>query len=116
MNKIRCAFAGVSHAMLADIIHRLAGRNSDIELINNVEERNLPSNIKQLGVNVVMTSLNSNELPEVCNELLEEVPDVAVVGIVEDGRRFCICVDDVGSTGLFELIRAAVEGKWKRKD
>lgn len=116
MKKIRCVIAGVSHIMLADIMQRIAEQNLNIELINDVEAEDLSSHVQQLGINVVMTSFDATELPKACNELLEEVPDVAVVGLVEDGRKLCICINDAGPAELIELIQTAVQGKWKRRE
>ena len=114
MKKIRCVIAGVSHIMLADIMNHIAEQNLNIELINNIEEGELLSHVQQLDINVVMTSFDTTELPKACNDLLEEVSDVAVVGLVDDGRKLCICINDAGPAELIELIQTAVQGKLKR--
>jgi len=114
MKKIRGVIAGVSHIILSDILRRVAEQNLNMELINNIDDGDITSQVKRLDVDVVMTSFDSTELPKVCNDLLEEMPDVAVVGLVKDGRRLCICVDDVGPREIIDLIEMAVRGQFKR--
>lgn len=116
MNKIRCVVAGVSHIMLADIMHRIAEQDLNIEFVNSIGEEDLSLHIKQLGIDAVITSFDATGFPTSHIELLDQVSDVAVVGLVDDGRKLCVCVDDAGPAEIIGLIRAAVEGKWEKRE
>lgn len=113
MKKIRCAISGISHPMLAEIMHRILDTNTNIEIISDVDAEELSSYARDKGINVVVTSFDIAGLPIACNELMEEVSDIAIVGLVEDGRKLCICMKDAGPSELMKLIQTVVKGKQK---
>ena len=111
MENFRCVIADIAHFMLADIVQRITEQHLKVEYFNNIEDGTISALVQQNDVDVVLTSFESLELPKFCNDLLEECSDIAVVGLVEDGRRICICVDDAGPHELIELIRAVIQDK-----
>ena len=114
MESIRCVIEDISNIMLADIVHRISEQNLNVEFLQNIHDNNLSTLVREHAVDVVVTGFDNKDIPMVCNQLLEEFHDVAIVGLIEDGRRMCIYIDDAGPRELIELIQSAVEEKRKR--
>lgn len=113
MGKIRCAIADVPQTILADILQRHLERSLDVEFIQRIDKKeNIKHHLCGEDVDVVITSFDLEEIPQVCNNLLDEFSDV-VVGLVADGRRTCIYIDDIAPKKLTELIRVLVAEKQK---
>ncbi len=51
--------------------------------------------------------IEESELPTVCTDLLHKIPDVVLVGVVPDGRRIGLHVDNIGTKELPNVFRAA---------
>lgn len=111
MTQIRCLMAGMRSGVLADIVQQLLRNHLEVKLMNRVRDRQkvLPL-VRKHHYNVVMLNFEPDEIPDICHQLLEEHPDMVVAGMVEDGKRLCILVDDPDPHELTEMIRLAVDG------
>lgn len=111
MSQIRCLLAGMRSGVLADIVEHLVQNHLDVEVMERVMDRDrvIPM-VRKHHYNLVMLDFEPDEIPDICHQLLEENPTMVVAGMVEDGRRLCILIDDPGPHELTEMIRLAVDG------
>lgn len=112
MTQIRCLLTGTRPGVLADIVEQVMKNHLDVEMIEraNSQEEVLPL-VKKYDFNVVIVDIPSSGIPEHCHELLDEHPSMVIAGLVGDGKRLCILVDDPGPVELTEMIRVAVNRK-----
>lgn len=110
MSQIRCLLAGTSPGVLADIVEQVMKSHLDVEMVERVDKQEdvLPL-VRQHDFNVVIIDFTPEQIPRICHDLLEEHPCMVVAGLVGDGKRLCILIDDPGPVELTEMIRIAVE-------
>ena len=92
--------------VLADIVQTVAQENQDIEVIDRVNEvDNLPELIKDESIDVLILSMKNELLPQKCNEVLDQVSDLLVLSLVDDGRRAAVFFNDIGGGEIIKIIR-----------
>ena len=105
MAHLRCLIADIPQLVLADIVQRVAEENEDVEVVDRLTGvDNLAEEIKKQAIDVLILGMKKNRLPQVCNEVLDTISNLLVVGLVDDGRRTAIYVDDVGSNEIMKII------------
>ncbi len=106
MENLRCLIADIPQLMLADIVHRVAEANEDIEVIDrltNIDD--IPKVIKQQSIDVLILGIKNIVLPQVCSDVLDRDSNILVVGLVDDGRRAAVYIDDIGGNEIIKIIR-----------
>lgn len=110
MDKIRCLIAAVPHGLLADLIHHLAENHPDIEVVGRVSShKELVTVLRDLAVDVVVLGIDGVPMMQTLEALFDVSPQVVVVGVMKDGRRLCLCVEDRGPKDLVRFMCDAVE-------
>lgn len=106
MAHLRCLIADIPQLVLADIVQRVAEENEDVEVVDRVTGiDNLSEVVRKQAIDVLILGMKNNMLPQVCNDVMDTISDLLVVGLVDDGRRAAIYVDDVGGNEIVKIIR-----------
>lgn len=112
MTQIRCLLAGTRPRVLSEIVEQVIKNHLDVEMIERVAELNEVMPLARgSDFNVVVLDFGEDEIPKLCNDLLDEQPSLVIAGLVGDGKRLCILIDDPGPAKLTEMIRIAVKTK-----
>jgi len=105
MENIRCLIADIPQVILADIMQKLTEDNNGTEVVERVSDLNdLPLTIKNKSINVLILGMQNNVFPQICEDVLINAPELLVVGLVNDGRRAAIYMDDVGKNDITNII------------
>lgn len=81
--------AGISDRITQNIIENLTHSQRNLEVIvnNNID----PELIEQAAVHehadIVIFELKESDLPVICNDLLNRLPDSVLIGLVSNGQR-----------------------------
>ena len=103
----RVLTTGIPGGMLHEILARTTDLNPHMKVVASTTGEQLHHSVSRYEADVVILGLNSDELPKVCTELLDEFPETTVVAVSANGRRVAIHVNDIGPTELLEMIQAA---------
>lgn len=110
MSQIRCLLAGKRPGVLADIVEQVMRNHLDVEIIERADEQeNVLQLARQQNFNVTIIDFSPSDIPALCHDLLNEHPSMVIAGLVGDGKRLCILVDDPAPAELTEMIRVATK-------
>ena len=113
MENIRCLIADIPHIVLADIIQHITEKRPGIEVVGRIDSnKDLLKFVKDRAIDVVILGMETTSMLQSLNDLFEVSPQVVAVGVVKDGRRVCVCVEDIGPDELIELVRAATQNRY----
>jgi hypothetical protein len=102
---LRCLVSNIPQNLLSDIILDITQQHKHIEVVGRVTGTgDLPVLIQKESVDVLLIGMEKNMLPQVCNEVLEKVSNLLIVGLVDDGRSAAIYINNVGASEIAELI------------
>ncbi len=74
--------------MLRDIIIKLLTRHDDIDVADDVRDVDeLIDQMRRKPADVVVLGLEESEMPEIGRVLLDEYPEIALLGVASDGRK-----------------------------
>ena len=105
METLRCLISNIPQQLLSDIVLRITRQHKNIEVVGRVDGINdIPFLVKKESIDVLLLGMNKSMLPPVCTEALGKVPNLLVVGLVEDGRSAAIYIDNVGPGEIAEII------------
>ena len=106
MENLRCLIANIPQTVLADIVFRMVKDSNGIEVvdrINNIEE--LPNTIQKLSIDVLILGMKDNALPQICTDLMDRITNLLVIGLIDDGRRLAVYVNNVGKKEIVDIIK-----------
>ena len=105
MENVRCLIANIPQTVLADIVYRLANASKGMEVvdcISNLEE--LPNKVQKLSIDVLILGMKSNVLPKICIELMDRITNLMVIGLIDDGRRLVVFINNAGKKEIVNII------------
>ena len=105
METLHCLIADIPQVVLADIVQRITEENQNIEVVKcvpNIED--VPSVLSRQDIDVLILGMKSNIYPQSCRDILKNYSDLLIVGLVDDGRRAAIYMDDVGVDEMLKII------------
>jgi hypothetical protein len=108
MSPIRVAIGDVQSSLLRDILAHMTDQDPDLELVAG--SPTLKGAVARGNVDVVITDMRAEHLPEACSELFAEPNPPVVVGLAHEGREAAVCVANAGAAQLVAIIRSAVRG------
>jgi len=106
MESVRCLMADIPQLVLADIVQNITEESSDIEVIgrvNNIEE--IPDVVSNNHVDVLILGMKNSMLPDVCLDIMNNISNLVIVGLVDDGRRLAVYLDNVGKNDVLKIIK-----------
>lgn len=111
MDNIRCLIADIQEIVLADIVQRIAEDSPGIDIVSRVDStENLYQLIQDNAADVVILGIEADELSKQYTELLDAFPGLVMLGIIGNGRRALVIVDDIGPQQLTGLIQSSTRG------
>ena len=107
MENIRCVIANMPQKLLRDIVENMVRESGDIEVVEQVENiHDIPSVIaKKTPVDLLIMGMESNILPESCLGIMNRSADVPILGLVDDGRRLAMYLNNVGKNDILKMVR-----------
>jgi len=106
MENIRCLIANMPQQVLVDIVENLAQESGVIEIVERVTSiSEIPAVIAQNPVDLLILGMKSTELPEPCFSILNRSSDMPVLGLVDDGRKLAIYLNNFGKNDILKIIR-----------
>ncbi len=107
MENIRCILANMPHQMLVDIVENMAQESGVIEIVDRVSSiSDIPTVIPRNPADLLILGMRSNELPEPCLRILDRSSYLPILGLVDDGRKLAIYLNDFGKNDILNIIRA----------
>jgi AmiR/NasT family two-component response regulator len=106
MENIRCVIANMPQKLLRDIVENMVRESGDIEVVDQVENiRDVPSVIADNSVDLLIMGMESNNLPESCLGIMNRSANVPILGLVDDGRRLAMYLNNVGKNDILKMVR-----------
>ncbi len=105
MENVRCLIADIPQTVLADIVFKMAKESNGMEAvdyISNIEE--LPNTIQKLSIDVLILGMKGNDLPQICTDLMDRINNLMVVGLIDDGRRLAVYINNAGKKEIIDII------------
>jgi hypothetical protein len=106
LQPLHCVIANMPQQLLGDIVEDMVEECADIEIIKRVDSiREIQAVMAVSPVDLVVLGMNSADIPQSCLGLMEETPNVTIIGLVDDGRRLAAFLDNVGKNDILKIIR-----------
>lgn len=112
MENIRCLIADIPQLLLADIVEKIIEERPGVEVMYRSDNENaLHTQMREGLIDVVIHSMADHDMSLIIKELLKTSSHTISVGVIDDGRRVCICMRDIGPDEFIELIRLAAKNR-----
>lgn len=104
---LNCLIADIPQSLLVDILQRIAKETRDVKVIPGVvNSADLPSILNSQSVDVLIVGMEEFVLPRICKTMLDRFTDLLVVGLVNDGRKAAVFINDIRSHEVSTIIDA----------
>lgn len=105
MENIRCLIADIPQQVLADIVQSITNECKAAEVVDRINGvENLQLAVKENSIDVVILGMKNNVLPRQCSELMEQFANLMVIGLIDDGRRAAVYLDNIGTKEIVHII------------
>ena len=105
MGNIRCIIANMPQQLLVDIVENMAEESGVIEIVERVTSiREIPTVLAQNPADLLILGMKSNQLPEPCLSIMNRSSDLPILGLVDDGRRLAIYLNNFGKNDILKVI------------
>ena len=106
MDQVRCVIANMPQKMLADIVESMVEESGEIQVVNRVNSlAEIKTVIDREPVDLLVLGMQSIDLPQSCVGIMNEIPNLAIVGLVDDGRRLACFLDNIGKNDILKVIK-----------
>ncbi len=106
METLRCLITDIPQKLLSDIIVGITHQQENIEVVDRtVGLKDILSVLNEQAIDVLVLGLDQNCFPGNCRELLNQYPELLIVGLCDDGRHAAVYLDDVSSREIVDVIR-----------
>ena len=106
MQPLHCVIANMPQQLLGDIVEDMVEECADIEVIKRVDSiREIQAVMASSPVDLVVLGMKSTDIPQSCLGLMDETPNLTIIGLVDDGRRLAAFFDNVGKNDILKIIR-----------
>ncbi len=112
MENIRCLISGVPQQILADIVQRIAKECKQIEVVDHTNIDRIEDFVKKNSIDVLILGMKDNVLPKRYSELIDQIKNLIVVGLIDDGRRAAVYLNNIGKNEIIQII--TILGKRER--
>ena len=105
MDQVRCVIANMPQKLLADIVERMVVESGDIQVIDRANNLgDIEPGIDRESIDLIVLGMQSISLPQSCVEIMNEIPNLTIIGLVDDGRRLACFLDNVGKNDILKII------------
>lgn len=101
----------MSDKILRDIVEYLARSQPYLEVIVDNDETSIMEAAVREQADVVIFELGQMEIPEICNDLLNELPEAVLVGVISNGQRIVQYALHMEGTDPDEFINTIIVAK-----
>lgn len=110
MENIRCLIADMPQMILADIVQKVTETQPGIEVVDRVNSlNNLPEVIKERAIDVLIYGMDASSITRHLKEIFTSTPELVMIGILEDGKHLCICMNDAGPEDFVNILNLAMK-------
>ena len=104
MKTIRCLIANIPQIVLADIIQNILDKSYSIEVIGKVDSyQDALSFVTQHSIDVLIIGMENGNLSNY-SEIIDIKPDLIVLGLIDDGRKIVVHLNDIAAIDLEKII------------
>jgi len=105
VKKLRCLIADIPQKILADIVQSVTQRSEKIDVVGQVSSSDdVVGILDSENIDVLIMGMRDNSPHHFCREILKIFPGLLIVGLVDDGRIAAVCLADLSSSQLVNLI------------
>ncbi len=105
MEILRCLIADIPQKVLADIVQRVTQLDEKIDVVGQVSNIcDISGILNTQKIDVLIMGMRDDMPHGYCREILDQFPQLLIVGLVNDGRMAVVCLADLGSSQLVNLI------------
>lgn len=102
----RCVMADIEQQLLADIVQNITEESGAIEVVARVGRiADVPAVVADTTVDFLIMGMKSLSLPPLALSVMNNMPELPVIGLVEDGRRLAVYLDRVGKDDFLRIVR-----------
>ena len=106
MQQTRCVIANIKQKILADIIEDMVDECGDIKIVDRVGHiSDVPASIAANPVDLLVLGMQSGDFRDPCRDLMNQIPNLAIVALIDDGRRLAAFLDNVGKDDILRIVR-----------
>lgn len=104
LKTLRCLISNIPQKLLSDIILGIAQQHVNIDVVGDASADDLPTLIQKESVDLLLIGMERNGLPQNFDAILDNDPELLIIGIVNGGRGATIFANDIGAAELEQLI------------
>jgi hypothetical protein len=102
---LHCLIADIPQAVLVDIVQRVAEESENIKVVDRVSDLSqLPVILASQPIDVLIIGMKKFMLPQICTDMMEKFSNLLVVGLVNDGRKAAIYLNEISSGEVADII------------
>ncbi len=106
MQPINCLISNIPQALLVDIVCRIAEENHCVKVVDRIaDSAELPAIMQSRAIDVLIIGMDEFAIPQVCEDLLKQFSDLLVVGLINDGRKAAVYINDIRGQEISDIIR-----------
>lgn len=107
MESVRCVIANMPQQLLVDIVENMVEESGVIEVVERVKSiSEIPAVIATRQVDMLILGLQSTDLPGPCVDLMNTTSDLPILGLVDDGRRLAVYLNNVGRNDILKVVNS----------
>ena len=107
MDKVRCVIAEMPQKLLADIVQNMVEDSGVIEVVSRIDgSAEISSEIATHSADVLILGMKSEQIPCFCTDIMNRNFNLSVVGLVDDGRRLAVYLDNIGKDDILRIVKA----------
>ncbi|MCP4925672.1 MAG: hypothetical protein GY916_06995 [Gammaproteobacteria bacterium] len=107
MESVRCVIADIPQQLLAKIVQSTVEENGLVEVVDRVSGiADIASVVANSSAEVLVMGMDSSDLPDVCTQVMNRIADILVIGLVDDGRRLSVFLDNASKNDIPKIIQA----------
>ncbi len=115
MKNVSCVIANSSQQMLADIVENTVKESGFIDVVEQVNDTmEIAAVVARTKADVLILGVESHEFVKVCAEVMDQIADILVIGLVDDGRRLAVVLENASSSDIPNIIRTLRGGELLR--
>jgi hypothetical protein len=97
--------ADIPQAVLVDIVQRIAEETENVKVVDRITDiAELPAIMDSQPIDVLIIGMEKFVIPQICSDMLNKFSNLLIVGLVDDGRKAAVYINDVTSHEVNQII------------
>ena len=105
MENIHCLIANIRQTVLADIVRGIANECKTVDVVDRIDGiEDLQLIVEKKSIDVRVLGMKNDVLPKKCSELMGRIANLMVIGLIDDGRRAVVYLNNIGTNEIINII------------